>query len=501
MRERLRIYANNQSVAHLLFQRSVQAAFQSEEYLGIPMTNNQPRWVCKTPDLPMAEQLSRLAVGEVDLVISPATQFPYPLPHKVETIALCAEEEIISGPDTLTDESPPFRKWHVIAAREGNPELRVLFHRLDLRQRWGKVWLVGFGPGDPELMTLKADRLLRQADIIYHDDLIDQAVLNRYPGEKQYVGKRKGHHHESQQAINERLFQSAMAGQTVVRLKGGDPFIFGRGGEETEYLLRRFVAVEVVPGVGAANAAAASCNIPLTKRGISRSVAFRTAHCGNSPSESREAENTLVYFMAASRLAALSQDLLAEGLNPATPAALVKNASLGNESCLISTVEKLREVNVTSPVLVIIGPVVKEQSRARTLIYTGSDLSQARFTDRLVHYPLERIGTIGIPLAGQKLFAPPAFDTVGGIIFCSPRTVDCFVARHGIPPRRLVIYAADLPTLKRLLAYGVHRERMIVLSGEKSGELSALSFSEEPEFLPLELGRLASQHSSIFWAD
>ena len=152
----------------------------------------------------------------------------------------------------------------------------------------GKVWLVGFGPGDPALLTFKADRILSRADVIFYDDLIDDSVLRRYPAKAVYVGKRKGYHAVEQQDINEQMSAAAGEGLTVVRLKGGDPSIFGRVGEEISFLRARDIEVEMIPGVTAACASAAALCLPLTQRDVASEIVIRTGH-GNEESEKRVA--------------------------------------------------------------------------------------------------------------------------------------------------------------------------------------------------------------------
>lgn len=224
--------------------------------------------------------------------------------------------------------------------------------------RTGKVWLVGFGPGDPELMTFKADRILRQADIIYYDSLIDASVLDRYPGECVFVGKRKGNHSQQQAEINALLYQAASAGKMVVRLKGGDPCIFGRAGEEAEYLRQRNIPVEIVPGITAASAAAAACGLSLTMRGVSRSVVFKTAHC--DPVQPFPQNETCVYYMGATRLGNIAEELLAHGWDADTPVLLVHNASSPNQRIIRTRIVEMADEAVSSPIIVIVGQIARD---------------------------------------------------------------------------------------------------------------------------------------------
>jgi uroporphyrin-III C-methyltransferase/precorrin-2 dehydrogenase/sirohydrochlorin ferrochelatase len=211
-----------------------------------------------------------------------------------------------------------------------------------LSSKKGKVWLV-------------ADRILSGADVIFYDDLIDESVLRRYPAKVVYVGKRKGYHAEEQTDINEQICAAASAGMTVVRLKGGDPGIFGRGGEETSFLKACGLEVEMIPGVTAACAAAAALTIPLTQRDISSEIRIRTGH-GSEKSPAKP--GTTVYYMAASCLKEIANELLQEGLDPATPAAIVERAGLAKESSRTTTLGELQNQSADSPAIVIIGDVV-----------------------------------------------------------------------------------------------------------------------------------------------
>jgi uroporphyrin-III C-methyltransferase len=224
---------------------------------------------------------------------------------------------------------------------------------------FGKVWLVGFGPGDPELLTIKGYKLLKKADVIFHDDLLNSEFLLKFRAEKVYVGKRKGNHSIEQAAINELLYNAAISGKMVVRLKGGDPMIFAHGGEEIEYLIRRHIEVGVVPGVTAALAAAAFTQIPLTHRGIASSVSFITGHANRGifvPDS-----GTLVYYMGASNLRTIAEEVVKKGWSPDTPVLLVYNVS-GNdqEEYFTTLLEAIDETfKYKTPLIIVIGEVVR----------------------------------------------------------------------------------------------------------------------------------------------
>ncbi len=230
-----------------------------------------------------------------------------------------------------------------------------------LKQK-GKVYITGFGPGDPELLTIKAVKAIENADVIFFDDLIDYKFLKDYQAEKIYVGKRKGNHSCSQEQINEFLYQSALKGKTTVRLKGGDPFIFGRGGEEYEYLKARQVEVEVIPGITAAFGAAATSGISLTSRGISSSVAF----CTGFPKNNKKIPDadTLVFYMSASNLRQTASTLILEGWEVATPVALVRNATLSSQETVFTSLLEISEgkTKLASPMVAIIGEVASAKN-------------------------------------------------------------------------------------------------------------------------------------------
>lgn len=236
--------------------------------------------------------------------------------------------------------------------------------------RPGEVWLVGAGPGDPGLLTLRAASALRHADLVLHDALPGRAVLRLVrPGATILsVGKRKGHAPMPQAKINARLVAGARAGQRVVRLKGGDPFVFGRGGEEAEALTRAGIPWRVVPGVSAGLAAPAAAGIPLTHRGVSSAVTFVTGH-GESGALPESVDwaalarggGTIAAFMAVSKLDEIALRLLAAGHPPSTPVAVVAQASLPGQAVLRSTLGTCtldaRRAALPTPALVVIGEV------------------------------------------------------------------------------------------------------------------------------------------------
>ena len=229
----------------------------------------------------------------------------------------------------------------------------------------GQVWLVGAGPGDPELLTLKAYRILATADVVFHDGLVSGEILDLAPASARRisVAKRKSRHSYAQADINKMLVAFALEGLTVIRLKGGDPFIFGRGGEELEACREAGVACHVVPGVTAALASAASAGAPLTHRGAAQAVTFVTGHAasGETPdldwASLAKANHTVVIYMGLSTAAGIAGRLMAAGRAGATPALIVENASRAGERRVVTDLTGLAAAaaDVSGPALLIVG--------------------------------------------------------------------------------------------------------------------------------------------------
>ncbi len=221
----------------------------------------------------------------------------------------------------------------------------------------GKVTLVGFGPGDPDLLTIAGERAIANADIIFHDDLVDIDFLDNYKAEKVYVGKRSHCHSFEQEAIHDLMLEAARMGKNIVRLKGGDSMVFAHGGEEIEFLKSKGVPVSVIPGICTGIAVAALTQIPLTLRGIAKSVAFITGHTSDVQLPNAD---TLVCFMAGSTIHKIAAKAIAEGRDPNTPVALVYNVSLPDQQEFLSTLKILSrtEDKFPTPVIIIIGDVI-----------------------------------------------------------------------------------------------------------------------------------------------
>jgi uroporphyrin-III C-methyltransferase len=240
------------------------------------------------------------------------------------------------------------------------------------------VALVGCGPGEPDLLTLRAVSRIERADVLLYDRLTDPAILDRAPdaSERVYCGKRCGRHSMSQAQINELLIERARLGQRVVRLKGGDPFIFGRGGEELEACLGASIPCEVVPGVTAAIGCAATTGIPLTHRGVARAVTFVTGHCrdGNLPGVDWQGlvndQQTLVFYMGLKHFDELRQRLLDNGVPGSRPVAVIHNGTRNDQEVHRDRLDRVASEGAGNerPAVIIVGGCVEALPVADALL-------------------------------------------------------------------------------------------------------------------------------------
>ncbi len=233
------------------------------------------------------------------------------------------------------------------------------------------VYLTGAGPGDIELLTLKALRVVREADVIIYDRLANPKILDEAKSscEFVYVGKEDGKHTLPQDQINEVIYQNALKHETVVRLKGGDPLVFGRGGEEAAYLKERGVAYEFIPGVTSAISVPAYAGIPVTHRGVA--VSFRVVTGHETPNkehsqvdwESMKSDETIIFLMGLHNLGKIAKNLIRIGRDPATPAAVISRGTTPEQKCVIGTLEniydRVRQAELRTPALIVVGKVVE----------------------------------------------------------------------------------------------------------------------------------------------
>jgi len=254
------------------------------------------------------------------------------------------------------------------------------------KSRLGKVWLVGAGPGDAELLTVKALRAINTADIIFYDYLVSADIRAIFPKNvpAHYVGKAKNQHSIAQEDLNQLLVKQAQLGLTVCRIKGGDPFVFGRGGEELLELRTAGIEAEVIPGITSASGCSTYADIPLTHRGLSQGCTFVTGHAEKSLDVNWDAlaqlNHTLVFYMGLTRADEISAKLLAGGLSADTPVAIIENGCRKDQRDIISTLNEfpaavIRE-QVQSPALIIVGEVVRMKEKLQAQVWQHSSEQQ-----------------------------------------------------------------------------------------------------------------------------
>jgi len=267
--------------------------------------------------------------------------------------------------------------WDALAVRRGGAPVLAA----------GQVWLAGAGPGDPGLLTLDALAGLQQADVVVHDALVDPRVLALAGPQArlEFAGKRGGKPSATQGDISRRLVELARAGQRVLRLKGGDPFVFGRGGEEAKVLAAAGVPFRVIPGVTAGLAALAAASIPATLRGVNRAVIFAAGHGADEDFDwapLARAGQPIVLYMVMHHLEQIAASLMVAGLAAATPAAIIASAATAKERILVSTLERLsadaHEQNFEPPAIVVIGAIVN----FRTLLLGEDTSAENKETER-----------------------------------------------------------------------------------------------------------------------
>ncbi|MDR1682220.1 MAG: uroporphyrinogen-III C-methyltransferase [Candidatus Symbiothrix sp.] len=323
---------------------------------------------------------------------------------------------------TLPFKTHPLQGHLAIVGKKNHPEVKELFVQKDIRKQYGKVSLAGFGPGNPDFLTLAACKSLTQADIIFHDDLLDKDFLSPFEAEKVYVGKRKNRHHCNQDEINKLLYESAVTGKNTVRLKGGDPMIFAHGREEIDFLQSRLIEVEVIPGISAGIALASCTHIPLTHRGIASSVAFVTGHNGQNIQTPNA--DTLVYYMGGANIADIAGKLIATGRREDLPVALAFNVSLPEQRVWFSTLKELQYsvIQYPMPILLIAGETValeNHSARHQKVLLTGT--SGNGQGNSSVHTPLIQIDKIK-----ENVHLYTAIREIGKVDWL------IFTSRHGV---------------------------------------------------------------------
>jgi uroporphyrinogen III methyltransferase/synthase len=396
----------------------------------------------------------------------------------------------------------------------------------------GKVFLLGAGPGDPELITVRARRRLAEADLVLYDALVhpDLLALCKPGAEQVFVGKRAGRVSERQGDINARMVEAARAGRMVARLKGGDPYLFGRGSEEAEHLRAAGIEVEVVPGVPSAIAAATHTGISLTHRDLASSIAYVTAT--ESPDKDGSAHDwsklatatqTLVIFMGVRKLAQLMQVLIANGRSPDCPAAVVQSASLPNQRVVVGTVATLPQLvaraGIGMPALTIVGEVVRLRESLRwfdlaplfgkRVLVTRAREQSASLCQLLRDQGAEPVLMPAItiaPPADPALLARAVTDArlYRCIAFSSENGVEAFfseLARQGRDARALgaaKVAAIGPGTADRLLVHGVRPDLVPTRHvGEALADAILASFGTSPRGARVLLPRAAAARDAL----
>ena len=353
----------------------------------------------------------------------------------------------------------------------------------------GRIYLVGAGPGDPGLITLRGMELLSRADVVVYDYLVAPGLLAFAPADAEmiYVGKQAGKHAMPQEQINRLLVEKAQAGARVVRLKGGDPFVFGRGGEEALEAVEAGIEFEVVPGVTAGVAAPAYAGIPVTHRKLASNFGLVTGHEAPDKAESDldfEAlaawRGTLTFYMGVGNLEPICRSLVAHGLDPATPAAVIRRGTTSRQEVVTATVEALpqaaAEAEIKPPAIIVVGQVVQLRERlqwfetrplfGRRIVVTRAREQASRLTNRLSELGAEVIEMPAIRIAPPE-DPDPLQKAIGGlaefdwIVFTSANGVEMFfryLTDAGLDARALAnckVCSIGPVTAERLIGFGV----------------------------------------------
>lgn len=372
------------------------------------------------------------------------------------------------------------------------------------------VSIVGAGPGDPQLLTIKAKECLKKADAIFYDALVNPIILSycREGIERIPVGKRAGRHSHEQDSINDLLVQRALKGGRIVRLKGGDPFIFGRGGEEIQALNEHNIPFEVIPGLSAGITVPTYAGIPMTHRGVSRSVTLITASSKASsdyhlPWEALANLNgSIAFYMGCRLIPEISKNLIKAGMSPDTPAAIISNGTLPHQRKMIATLSTFQpgytDYASWSPGLYIVGEVVRlhdefdffftsEVSQRRVLCVT-TDRERSNLTD-LLEGKVAYVHTMNMvdrqPLDDHDTINVEKIINAQNLLFITPSAVDATIQllnKKGLDTRAIKgsILSGGHTTTKKLMSYGLLSDKVLSLS-----HLQAPIESEEHEVLLL----------------
>jgi uroporphyrinogen III methyltransferase / synthase len=361
-------------------------------------------------------------------------------------VAVCALKRLkLEGEikDIFPWEGMPLQGQLAVVGRRGSYELENLFADIDVRRRYGRVTLVGAGPGDCELITLKGIKALGAADCVFYDYLVDAGLLKYAPkAEHIYAGKRKGEHSLSQEDLSRMLKEKAFSGKNVVRLKGGDPLIFGRGADEIQYLRSYHIEVGVIPGISSATGIPSSLGIPLTARGIASSVAFLSGHEEDEDKGSPKLltvpqADTLVFLMGLTKLSIIVESLRKSGWPGDTPMMIITNGTRPEEQIVkgtLSTIEDLaRKQDLKPPALIVAGRTIEfyKPSTPKTFLHCGTHPDMYRHLGKILHWPMIDIKPVFLS-ESQLMDLRKSFESADIIVFTSRYAVESFL--HVIMP-------------------------------------------------------------------
>ncbi len=306
--------------------------------------------------------------------------------------------------DVMPWEGTPLQGQLAVVCRRGDYNVQKIFEVLDIRKSYGKVSLIGAGPGDPSLITLKAVEQLKKSDCVFYDYLVDPQLLKYAPkAEHIYVGKRKGAHSLNQKELSRQIKYRALQGKNVARLKGGDPLIFGRGADEMVYLRAYHIETQVIPGISSATGIPSLLGIPLTARGLSSSVSFISAHSNNESSKNPSLiqipdTETVVVFMGLTKLSDVIKSLRNKKWPSDTPVAVISNGTRRDQQVIVGKLSNITilvaDNNILPPALIVAGKTVglyKPELGKKKILFLGTHPLEYRSLGELIHWPMIEI--------------------------------------------------------------------------------------------------------------
>jgi uroporphyrinogen III methyltransferase/synthase len=389
-----RFYLNSKKIQDILVENELNYSFTYTDSLSEDRFN-------QIKDIRFFKHDSSVFSTNADIYILHNQNFGYPLPQNYEVVALFENEQV----STSTIKDIFENALVILGKRQLAGNVKAVFKKYDLRQGLAKVYLVGAGTGSKSMLTLKAYELIHSADIVFYDNLVNQDIIDEISAQKVFVGKKVGNHSLSQAEINQMLYEASFEQKTIVRLKGGDPIIFGHAGEEVAFLESKQIQVEIVPGISSAQAAAAISKTPFTLRGISKSVAFCSGH--EKTNIQVPAADTIVYFMGAHNIKNIAGKLVDSNFPLNTGIKLIYNIGEPDQQIFDETIESIlnKENKYKSPIIIIVGDVVNKHnwwnafSEKKRILYTGTHIANYVHLGYVTHHPM--IQLVSLPDAHE----------------------------------------------------------------------------------------------------